>query len=125
MDSNGLAIEFCEEKTNYIKIKDLENKKLQVGSKCEDQTTIDYIIELNNSIKKVAESNFGILHYEKEFDSVYVQTDKSYVIKFNRNLSISEQLARFEFLLKQDNIKEKINSIQYFDLRMGDKVYVK
>ena len=126
VDNTGLAIEYCEGERDYIKVKDLNNKPAEIGKSVIDQSFIDYIINLNGNILSLTtDIKISPTLYEKEGESLTVQTAGNFLLYMNTSLNVEDQINKLTFMLGQDEVKETINTIKYFDLRYQDKVYYK
>lgn len=75
-------------------------------------------VQLNNLIFNHLEFNTdsGIL-------TIKAQTNQGWFIYFLADASIKEQIQRLKLVLEQQLANDKIENIQYIDLRFGDKIY--
>lgn len=126
LDNTGLAIEYCEGEDDYIRIKDKTDKEIEIGQTALAEDKLSYIVNLDQELKNLQkEVEFSPTVFEKEQDSILVQTDNSFYLLMNANLAVEEQVNKLSFMLDQDDVKEGIGQISYFDLRFDDKVYYK
>jgi len=126
IDINGLIIEPCNElSVEFIQIRDESGEKLYAGDLALYKQTIDYIIKLDDEI-----SAQGIEVRTYKLPSRYssdlrVVTDKGFEIYFNKTLTIEEQLKKFNIIVREEIGPDKLNTVQYIDLRFGEKVFYK
>ncbi|MEK7512415.1 MAG: FtsQ-type POTRA domain-containing protein [Patescibacteria group bacterium] len=123
LDLTGLAIEYCEENNGYLTIKDLSDNKVEVGDRTIETKDLQYILELYQQLQKVLDKKLNIAYIEKTNNLLDFVTKEGIVIKLNSNLTPQEQVARLETLLNQQEIKENLLKMKYFDLRFGEKIY--
>ncbi len=126
IDINGLIVEPCNELSNeFIQIRDESGEKLYAGDLALDKQTVDYIIKLNDELQA---QGIEIRTYKlpsRDRSDLRVVTGKGFEIYLNMNFEIDEQLKRFNILVREEIGADKLNTIQYIDLRFGDKVFYK
>jgi cell division septal protein FtsQ len=125
LDNSGLAIEYCEGDRDFIRIKDVNNNPVKIGERPLEQAELSYYIDLNNKIWQYFGKDFAPSLFELEYNTIKVLTNRGFYILFNKNLGVDAQVARLQFLLNNDNMKHQLDSIQYFDLRFGEKIFYK
>lgn len=126
IDIQGLIVEKCNElSVGFIQIRDQSGAVKNIGDQVLGKENINYIIELDEQLKS---QGIGIRTFkipDETSSDLRVLTQKGYEIYFNRNLSINEQLVRFNMLVKNEIKPENLNKISYVDLRFGEKIFYK
>jgi len=125
LDTTGLAIEFCEGEDNYLRIKDMTDQPIEIGDAPLSEDELDYFIELMYQVNRIGQEQFFVEGMEKTDNNIEIKTNTNFKIFVNQSLGVEEQLARLEFLLSQNEIRNNLVNIEYFDLRFGEKVYYK
>ena len=123
LDDSALAIQYCEDKQDLMIIKDTQNELLEIGGRPITEDELNYYRELNEKVWQFFIEKFVPVNYEKEFNSLKLNTNKNFFIYFNSNLPIDDQLIRLQYLLKDENVKSGLETVEYFDLRFDDKVF--
>ena len=123
LDDSALAIQYCEDKQDLMIIKDTQNELLEIGGRPITEDELNYYRELNEKVWQFFIEKFVPVNYEKEFNSLKLNTNKNFFIYFNSTLPIDDQLIRLQYLLKDENVKSGLETVEYFDLRFDDKVF--
>ncbi len=123
LDLTGLAIEYCEENDGYLIIRDLENVDVRIGGSVINSEDLNYLIDLYQQTKNIVKEDFNLIEIEKQKNLLTIKTEQGTELKFNQNLTVDEQIGRLYTLLGQPSVKEKLQTIRYFDFRFGEKVY--
>ena len=123
LDLTGLAIEYCEENNGYLTIKDLSNVVAKVGESAIEANDLQYILKLYEQLTRILAQKLNIAYVEKTNNLLDFVTQEGIVFKMNSNLLVQEQVARLETILNQQEVKENLLKMKYFDLRFGEKIY--
>jgi len=123
LDLTGVAIEYCADNQGLIRIKDLDNQMVKIGERAIEKEKLAYALELNQQIKLLNKVTPQV--FEKQGTELNLKTEEGPEIKFNTNLTVSEQVARLALLLDQGELKADFKKVKYIDLRFGEKVYYK
>lgn len=120
-----LVVISLEEKDKYIIIENKNNSSL-IKNKDKLNLNTDYlnfILNLNRELK--AHQEFPVDRFiisDQYFKSVFVKLKDGPQIYFNVNTDTSLQIENL-ILVKNNKIKDNFNSLEYIDLRYGDKIY--
>ncbi len=125
LDLTGLAIEYCEENNGYLTINDLQNQEIKIGESAIENKELQYIVGLYSQTKKITERKLDLIQIEKTENVLDLITKQGILLRFNSTLAVSEQVARLDTLLNQEEIKNNLEQMKYIDLRFGEKVYYK
>jgi cell division septal protein FtsQ len=125
LDLTGLAIEYCEDNKGLLTIRDLLNTPIEIGKTGVAKAELDYLVDMDQQLKLLAENNFKIFYYEKQDNSLTVKTEEPLVLLLNMNLTVEEQLSRLGVILNEPDVKNNLGKLSYIDLRFGEKVYYK
>jgi len=126
LDETGQAIESCEggELNNFIKIYDDLNVDVNIGQYAVDKEILGYLLRCNELLGMQITADVYHINHDGPY-SIRIETNESYDILINFELSCDAQFKRFFALIKGDEVSKKIETIQYFDLRFGEKIYYK
>ncbi|MFA6321859.1 MAG: FtsQ-type POTRA domain-containing protein [Candidatus Buchananbacteria bacterium] len=141
LDENGVAIKKYElglsdqkERTGSVEIirplsastdlavvMDKSNTDIQIGKEVLPKKTVDYILSLQDELKKSAD--FDILQYSienPESDELTLATSEGWELRVKSTGTVSKQIYLLNLVL-QEKIKDR-NTLHYIDLRFGDKI---
>jgi cell division septal protein FtsQ len=125
LDLTGVAVEYCETNNGYLTIKDLKDNDARIGGQVVEKNELEYIVDLYNQSTAITRDKYTLLSFEKTDNLIELKTEQGTVLKFNTNLTVAEQVARLDTLMKNTDLKDNLNNLQYIDLRFGEKVYYK
>ena len=125
LDDEGYVIELCEnQENNFIMIKDLSNTPVKVGEQAISAETIKYLFGAKDKLQQKIEPVMFRVDLTQP-QTIRIQTKQNFDILMNQELDFQSQIDRLFLLLENQDIKNNLNAINYFDLRFGEKVYYK
>lgn len=125
LDLSGMAIEYCEGGKGLITIRDQVAETVEIGQLVVEAEVLEYIVELDYQARNILKEQYSPLFYEKNKEALIVKMEAGPEIRFNSNIEVGEQVSRLDLLLKEAAVKDSYNSLNYIDLRFGEKVYYK
>lgn len=125
LDLSGMAIEYCENGEGLITIRDQVSESVEIGQSVVEAEVLDYIVTLDGQAKNILKDQYSPLFYEKNQEALIVKMETGPEIRFNCNIEVGEQVSRLDLLLKESSVKDAYESLNYIDLRFGEKVYYK
>jgi len=124
IDEEGIIFEEISEiPLNYLKIKELREKKLELGEKVLEKEILDSIKTIETKFKenlKIDIEEFIIASEER----LNVKTFEGWEIYFNLKEDINWQITKLGLVLEKEIPLEKRGNLEYIDLRF-DRVYYK
>lgn len=120
IDNEGVLFEKIETSSNKM-ILFRSKRKGQEGSKVLTKEELKIAMKIWEEIK----NDFEILEFEFDSNTLTAETTKNGKLLFNLNNDIDSQLLKLKSVINEKLSKEKIDKIDYIDLRFGDRVYFK
>lgn len=107
---------------NLLVVNDKNNQDIQIGFQVLGKDDVNFILSLDKILKD--EADFKINDYslpEGNKNDLMVLTNQGWEIRFNMKDSYQSQ-TRLLFLILKDKVKDRA-TLDYIDLRFGDKIY--
>lgn len=123
LDMTGMALEYCDGATQNLTIKDMLNHTAVVGQEIITHDELVYIVELVEQFKMLMGERMKLQQVEKTENLMDFVSEVGPVVRFNGNLTQSEQVLRLSTLVAQPGFADKMAGLKYLDLRFGEKVY--
>lgn len=112
-----------EENSNFFTIEKENQKESKLGEMVISPETIKKILEIEEGLKKLnLECKLFKIPSEERINA---QTNKGFEIYFTLSEKISVQLFYLQVLLKEKISEEKIEDLEYIDLRFGNRIFFK
>lgn len=123
LDDQGFAIALCDaESVDLIRIKDAKNEAVTIGQQVTSPEMVLYLFGAQERLKLELHPTLFIVNFES-VDGIKVETGEGFAIYMNKTLPADEQIDRLYILIGSDEVKSKLETIRYFDLRFGEKLY--
>lgn len=105
-----------ENKNNYSLIND--KNKINIASEY-----LEFVFQLNDYLNISQEVRAEKFIIDVEFNTIKVKFKDGPLVYFNTKKDALEQLDSL-ILVKKEKIKDNFNSVNYIDLRYGDKIFI-
>lgn len=120
LDKEGIIFEETSEiSPNNIKIKDLREKKLELGEKVLEKEILDSIGEIEIKLRENLKINIEEFIIASD-ERLNVKTNEGWEIYFNLEGDLDWQLTKLNLVLKEKIPPEKRKDLEYIELRFGD-----
>ncbi|HUT21903.1 MAG TPA: hypothetical protein VMX18_00675 [Candidatus Bipolaricaulota bacterium] len=124
IDIKGDIVEKCNDRSSeFIQIRFEGDKSVGVGDNVLSSEEINYIIELNDQLEGQGNKVKTFKQISDSNSDLRVMTEKGFEIYFNQKLSITDQLKRLNLLIREEGLSDKLDRLNYIDLRFGEKVF--
>jgi len=123
LDMSGMAIEYCDGASPNMAIKDMLNKGVVVGEPAIDRESLVYIVELAEQFGMLMNERLKLVRIEKTENLLDFMPENGPVVRFNSNLTQTEQILRLNTLISQTDVGKTLGNMKYIDLRFGEKIY--
>lgn len=128
LEQNGIASQEANKDKLMIglpQINDESNADLKVGEQIIKKEVVQFILDLKEKIPQ--ETGLNITSFSmptRMSQQINVKTEKGFVIYFDPQRDTEAQVGKLKRTINE-LLKNKLDSIQYIDLRMEDRVYYK
>jgi cell division septal protein FtsQ len=125
LDSNSVNVTVSDN-DNLSKIKDLSDKKVNLGDFVLNAENVQFIQDLLTRMKTYGLYNVAEIQVPNQFPQyLSLMMAAGWKIDFNLKDSLDEQLKRLEIIVNQKIKKENLNNVDYIDLKLGESIYYK
>ncbi|OGF31410.1 hypothetical protein A2533_01955 [Candidatus Falkowbacteria bacterium RIFOXYD2_FULL_35_9] len=126
LSDSAVAVQNCEglEGEDLIVIQDYQQIPVEIGQPVLDPAKMQQMLEFKSGLESKVKPTIFIYNYEGP-DSVKIETENGFNILVNLSANPSAQIQRLFYILEDDKIKTELNTINYFDLRFGEKIFYK
>jgi cell division septal protein FtsQ len=124
LDADGKAIETCGATADeFLRIRDLKATPVALGQTAVSSEVIRFLVTSRDLLReRIAPSNY-YYNFENDPKALKIETNQGFDLYLNLSLPPEEQARRLFVLLGSAEIKDKLKSLKYIDLRYGEKIY--
>ncbi len=124
VDLKGEAFAHCGDEITFLLVKDLQKGGFVLGEKITTENELNFCLELKEKLSQLfKEEQFNF--FEKENKEIKTKMINGPELLLNIDFSIEDQINKLAVLFNNSEIKNKWGSLQYIDLRFGDKIFYK
>lgn len=117
------GIEMLEIGDSQLVINSEEERDINLGKEAIKHGDLESILEIRNGL--VDGLSFKILDLLFSKDTLNVRTGQGFKVYFNLRNNIKDQIFNLDLVLKEKISAERTESLEYIDLRFGNRVYYK
>jgi cell division septal protein FtsQ len=125
LDDAGQVLAFCEPNTQeLISIKDAgENaNSIAVGDTVAARDLLVFLLKAQQHLQEQLHPTTFLVHADGQ-QSVFITVTEGFKVYLNTEIPLDDQINRLYILLTNPEVKEKVSTLQYIDLRFGEKIY--
>lgn len=125
IDKNGIGFEVAKDESLPVLTPEALTADLKLGSLFVEKNIVDGVVEIFGSLKeneKLSVLKFLLSADRKKLTASLANGSEIYLDPLK---SISDQSFNLNLVLKEKIPQEKVEDLEYIDLRFGNKVYIK
>lgn len=132
LDEEGVAYNVADfnspelQQNKLVKLSDSSNAEVSLGSKIMEKEYEEYLLKIKSELEKInisIEDNF--LTPSRMAEEIEVRSVNGFRINFSTQFSLESAMKTLSAVLKKEIPKEKINELEYVDLRSEYKAFYK